>query len=216
MKTRTYSICLLAVGWLTATGGTGWAVTNHVDVLAVQELPRLQRLVTSQNLALMGFQSKQEVSIATVSVPGIDVRQVRLGDLREYRPSTNPSQLLQESDLRIYPVTVNGVTRSAITFGKYPSGWKPVSYGYAGLARLLTAARASSAAATGRPLEDFFAVQIRALNVIFLGYFDSDKLFLNPVVSDRTLRLFTGRAGSAEQVFRSLVPAAQQHNGLPR
>lgn len=215
MTARTIKI--LAIAWLAViTSGTAWGATNSTDLAAINELPRLRKLVTQKNFALMGFQTTQEVYVATVSLPPVEVRQVRVQDLSTYQTSKDPSILLQPTRMRIYPVVVTNETRCSIAFAEYPGGWRPVSYGYSRLSQLLTKARADSATTTGLPLDQFFGVQVRGLNALFLGYFVNGKLVLNTLIGDVTLGVVAGQTKPAEQIFAALVPAAQHQNGLPR
>ena len=205
------------IAWLFgAAGSSAWGATNSTDALADAELPRLRQLVTSRNYALMGFHSSREVWAASISRPSFDVHQVRLDQLRVYSPTNDPTALLQPADLRIYPVTVKGQTRSSIMLGHYTNGWTAVGYGYPHLAKLLTGARAKRAVMTGLPLDKFFAVQVRALNVVFLGYYETNKLVVSSLLSDPAVNLIAGEARPAEQSFGALVPAAQQQQDLPR
>jgi hypothetical protein len=208
---------LLAIAWLALmTSASAWGATNSTDLAAINELPRLRQLVTHQNFALMGFQTTQEVYVATVSLPAIDVRQVVVHDLAVYQPLKNPSTLLQPATMRIYPVIVSNEIRCSITFAEYPQGWKPVSYGYSNLAQLITRARADAAGAIGLSLDQFFAVQVRGLNALFLGYYVNNQLMLTTLIADSTLGLIGGQTKPADQIFAALVPAAQHQNGLPR
>lgn len=187
------------------------------DAVAEAALTRMRKLVTPQNYALMGFSSSNEIYAATLNKLAFDVHQVRFDKLKTYVLADDPKPLIEPASTRIYPVTVLRETRSSITLGRYQNDWKPVAYGNPNLARLLTDSRAALVVQTHLAPENFFVVQLRALNAVFLAYTLKNQLILSPIVTDPSLNLVAGTTNSAAQVFATIVPMAQQQNpGLPR
>ena len=59
-------------------------------------------------------------------------------------------------------------------------------------------------------------VHVAALNLYFLGYRVDGRLMLTPLESHSTYKLEGGAVLRADQVFATLAPVAQRHNGLPQ
>ena len=61
-----------------------------------------------------------------------------------------------------------------------------------------------------------FQVRIPAFNLVFVGYVDSGRLMLTPVVDTQRYGLTAGTAVAADQVFARVKPDAERDPGLPR
>ncbi len=176
---------------------------------AVRALDTFRKLVNEQNYRAMGFDSVSEVRSATIGQPLVEFY-VRLDKLREYRPGGNPVSLLDGGDKVIYPVLVGQQVRSSIVLARDSSGWAAASYGGPNATKLLY--RTKAAVGGGQ----YFAVNVLALGLHFLGTRQQGNLVLAPLLDDQQGRWKAGAILPADRVFGPLVEDAKAYNGLPR
>jgi hypothetical protein len=172
---------------------------------AANGLATLQKLVTAQNYQAMGFESMDEVKSAALGQP-LAVFSIGLSQLREYHSGVDANSLLGASPDAIYPVMVNGQTRSSVTITKSDSGYMPSSFGNAAIVKGLSQYRQAA---------DSFVVRIPALNMYYLGNRVDNRLMLTSITVDTRLKLEPGKAVPADEVLSQLVPIAAAYNGLP-
>jgi hypothetical protein len=198
----------------TISGVVAGAVRDSQSV-ATQALSVFPKLVTEQNYKGMGFESADEARSAALGDPAVYFL-VRLDELRDYQPGSDPTRLLHSADRVLYPVLARQQVRSSVTLEKGKEGWKATSFGAPGFSKLVTRLRTESSASSGASVSSYFVVAVPALKVYFLGQMPNNRLTLTPLTDDASLGLKAGGAAPADQVFAQLVPAAKAHNGLPR
>jgi len=173
---------------------------------ATQALATFPKLITADNYQAMGFQSVDEVSRATLGDP-LPVFRVRLDQLQQYQPGSDPEKLLIDGNRVIYPVTVDQQVRSSIVVEGSNNDWKATNMGGPNLIKSLAQVRKE---------RTDFVVQVPALSLYFVARRVENQLTLTPIIKDPRFESFVpGRALSADQVFTAVLPAAKAHNGLP-
>ncbi|MDH5835264.1 hypothetical protein [Luteimonas kalidii] len=176
--------------------------------VAGKSLSTLSQLVTEQNYRAMGFESAGEAADATLGAP-IPVYLVQLDELRAYAGG-DPAALLRPLQQVVFPVNVDGATRSGITVENADKGWQASGFGSPALTRgLVDAIRASGAA---EPM----AVHVAALRTYFIGFHAGDgTLMFAPIRDEPEFEFRAGAAVPATQALLALRPAALRYNGLP-
>jgi hypothetical protein len=165
--------------------------------------------MTEENFAAMGFKSLEEAAEARLGEP-LPLFYVRLDQLQEYQPGSDPEGLLVNSERVIFPVTAKEEVRSSIVVEGAEDGWRAVDFGAPNLIGALSDVRQES----GREGSDF-AVWIPSLNLYFLGTRSDPGLSLTPILDDPRFEFVAGGTLSAYDVFTRLLPAARDSNGLP-
>ncbi|MEP0762054.1 MAG: SseB family protein [Chloroflexota bacterium] len=169
---------------------------------ADEALKTLEKLVTEENYAAMGFTSPDEVAQAQLGAP-MTVYRVQLDQLREYTPGeTDPAGLLVDVSRLLYPVTVGEEVRSSVAVEGPQGVWRGTDYGGPGLMKALSQYRQS---------EDDFAVHVGFLGLYFVGQRSEDGLWLTPLLDDPDLGFVAGEPLAAAEVFRALLPLAQEY-----
>jgi len=177
-------------------------------------LETLRQMVNATNYRAMGFDSVGDVGAAVLGDPLV-IFYVRLDLLREYQAQSDPRALLGGGERVLYPVLVRGQTRSSITVAHEGGSWKGVSFGGANGARLAWKILSESSKGAN-PAPPHFLVEVLALSVHFLGFEQSGKLMLVPLLNDPQQRWKAGVPRVANEVFAQLVVDARAYNGLPR
>jgi hypothetical protein len=113
------------------------------------------------------------------------------------------------------PVLAGGTVRSSVLLARRNGVWKPVAFGSPTLARALASVRAATAKRVERKTNAFFVIQVRALNVVFLGHFQGSELFVTPIVRDPRFGFEVGVTMPAKKALEVMLPAAKKHDGNP-
>ncbi len=188
---------------------------EKIRPVAEASITKLSKLVNEKNYRVMGFETPDEVRRATLGEP-LRIFMVRLDQLKQYQPGSDPNQLLSGGEQVIYPVVVEGQVRSSIKVEMIKGTWQPISYGGAKIAKLLSVSRKSVQKSTKLPETSHFVVRVPALNLYFLGYRANGVLMLTPILDYPAYDLKAGVTKPADKVFETILPAAKKHNGLPR
>jgi hypothetical protein len=176
---------------------------------AEQGLQALRALVDEQNYRDLGFESQNEAASATLGEP-LRVVLVRLDQLREFQPESDPSRLLTRTTEMIYPVLAGGQARCSITLTQEGGKWTAAAFGGAKLIRQITKVRNALV-----PSANIF-VKVPALNVYFIARQEEGAaagLMLTPLTDQPEYRMKEGVALPAKDAFSALVPAAKAHDG---
>ncbi|UCD63147.1 MAG: hypothetical protein JSW34_10380 [Candidatus Zixiibacteriota bacterium] len=191
---------------------------DTVRNVARSALPTLSQLVTAENLEAMGFASLEDVKKVALddSEPPLQVFMVRLDQLKEYEPGTDPTGIFSGGEMAYYPVTVGGKVRVAVGVERIEEKWQASSFGDASLIQMLTAIRRQSSDSTKVPARSYSVVKVPALNLHFLAYRTDTDLMLVPVQDDAQYKFKAGVAMPAGRAFENILPAAQAHDGSPR
>lgn len=191
------------------------AVAQESAAAARQSLPTLAELAKGDNAARMGFAAPGDAEKSELAAPLSDFI-VGLDDLRSWQPGTDPMSLLRPTGLVVYPVTTGGAVRSSVTLKKQDSAWQAVAFGAPAQSQAVAGARASVADKAKVAENKTFQVRIPAYNLVFVGYVDSGRLMLTPVVDTQRYGLSAGVAIAADQVFARIKPDAERDPGMPR
>lgn len=184
-----------------------------VSAVAVDRLKGL----AIEDFRLAGFASKEEVAAATAG-DALGIFVVRLDELKNFAPGTDPHKLLHPVSRVMVPVTVNGQVRSSVEMEKDAAGrWEAVSFGRPATAQIYSRVRTARALKARVQPADCFVVQIPALNLRFLGHHDARRtLVLVPFLDEAPYGLKAETAYDAAVVFGALKRHAQAHDGSPR
>jgi len=210
-------ILFLVILFLLVSHAPAQEVSIKIEKLkpvALQALETLGLMVNENNFMRMGFKSVQETKTAQLGTPFQEFT-IELGQLKTYEPGTNSDQLLDGGHIAYFPVNVQTETRSSIMLVKEKDQWKAVSYGSANLIKLLASNRNRLQRATGLPNSSFFVVRIPAMNLYFVGYRMNQQLMLSPILDNTEYKFKSGIPVSGEDAFRTLLPYARAHDGLP-
>ncbi len=215
LKRRTTLLVLVAVVLMVIVAGVAYVLLGREEEpdkeptgqdtpqqAAEEALKTLEELVTAENYAAMGFASPDEVAQAQLGAP-MTVYRVQLDQLREYAPGeTDPMALLVDVSRMLYPVTVGAEVRSSVAVEGPQGVWRGTDYGGPGLMKALS---------QYRQRDDDFAVHVGFLGLYFVGQRNEDGLWLTPLLDDPDLGFVAGEPLAAEEVFRALVPLAQEY-----
>ena len=175
---------------------------------ATQALATFRTLVNAQNYKDFGFESADELASARLGVP-LRVYFVRLDQLREYQPGSDPNRLLNDLNQMNYPVLSRDKVRSSVVVQQVDNRWRLSKLGQGGLAQQIAAVRKNPAGTVPDPTAQQFIVHVGALGLYFLGHREGDKLMLTPVTVPTGLNLRAGTPAPAEEVFAALLPLAR-------
>lgn len=189
--------------------------SEKIQKVASTALATFSELVTKENYKTMGFDSLNEVRTASPGDP-LRVFMVRLDQLQEYQPGSDPNKILSGGDRVIYPIEIGGQVRSSFVVAKVEERWEATNFGGANLIKMLTRARKAGADSTGLPISSYFVVRVPALNLYFIAHRADEVLMLSPMYDDRGYGFKVGVTLKAEEVFKAILPAAKGHDGLPR
>ncbi len=169
---------------------------------AEEALKILEKLVTRENYEAMGFTSPDEVAKAQLGAP-MTVYRVQLDQLREYSPGeTEPKSLLVDVSRALYPVTVDGEVRSSVAVEGSQGEWRGTDFGAPGLIKALSQYRQS---------DSDFVVHVGFVGLYFVGQQNEAGLSLTPLLDDPNLGFVAGEPLPADEVFRALLPIAQEY-----
>ncbi|UCG92728.1 MAG: hypothetical protein JSV97_03190 [candidate division WOR-3 bacterium] len=191
------------------------APLKELDKIASDALVTFSELVTKENYQAMGFASPDEVKVATLDVP-VRVFVVRLDELQKYEPGSDPSPLLSGGEHVIFPVAVEENVRSSIILEKVVEKWEVTGFGSPNLIKMITDVRKDETESTRLPAYFFFVVTVPAMNLYFVAHRIGEVLMLSPIRDEPLYGFKAGITMRADEVFEALLPAAQEHDGLPR
>jgi hypothetical protein len=187
---------------------------EKIKPAASKALDTFGGIITEQNYMQMGFKSTEEVKTAQLGVPFQEFM-VRLDQLQKYESGVDPNQLLSGGQIVYFPVNVQNETRSSIMMIKEKEHWKAISYGSANLVKLLSSTRSRLERTTDISISSFFVVRIPALNLYFVGYHKNQQLMLTPILDNTEYKFKSRIPISGQEVFKTLLPFAKSHDGLP-
>lgn len=217
-----------------------YAKKHNVDAdqAAKSSLDALKRLINAENAKNFGLETAEQVGALRLGEP-VTLFYVRADQLQDYKGDTDAGRLLLATNRKLYPVELNGTGKLIITVEKQSSGWRAVSIGDQDIAPSLTRIKRDKLtkieSGPGAVADDYFAVQVPAMHLTFLGYApppapggseeQKTKVMLTPLDSKQRIEstsAFTthflllnpsfsaeGKASkSANTVFKALAPNA--------
>ena len=186
---------------------------EKINKVALEALSTFGKLINKDNYKDMGFSSVDEVSKAKLGEP-IQVFMVQLDRLKKYQPGSDPVTLLSGGDRAIFPVMVKDQVRSSIVVEKVGEEWKATNFGGPTLVKMLSQARKNNVLSYEMPANSFYAVQVPALSLYYVGHMKDDVMMLTPLLDAPGVE--TGVPTSAKSVFELILPDAKEHDDLPR
>lgn len=214
MKIRILIYLILVMVVSQASAQEVFIKIEKIRPAASKALGTYRSIITEQNYMRMGFKSTEEVKTAQLGVPFQEFM-VRLDQLQKYEPSVDPNQLLSGGQIVYFPVNVQNETRSSIVMVKDKEQWKAISYGSTNLVKLLASTRSRLERTADISNSSLFVVRIPALNLYFIGYHKNQQLMLAPILDNAEYKFKSGIPISGQEVFRTLLPYAKSHDGLP-
>jgi len=208
--------------------GVGWAAalpisTNDIALARSQgsnSLASFTALITPRNYHLMGFHSAEEILQATNAEP-LAIYTVVHGNLTNYLPGVSFDSLLEPESLQvIIPIMVGAKVRSSTALRLQPGAspsWATVNWGQPRLIRNLMATYRNIPNGEIHADSLPFAVEIPALDIWFIGYYNTqNQLVLRSTVELRLGALTLSRHEIVpESAMFQLALIAQRYNGLP-
>jgi hypothetical protein len=193
-------------------GGTRGA--EAAQPVAAKALRTLGGLVNRENAQALGFDTPDQAKSAALGTP-LEQFLIGLNDLKKFEPGSDPNSLLAPSGVLTYPVLVGGSTRSSVTVSRSGGTWRATAFGSPSYVRALTEVRDRQQAAAGGSGVELFEVQVRSLNLSFVGRRDASQVTLIPIIDDARFGFKRGEAVSLADAVAKILPAARHHNGLP-
>lgn len=134
---------------------------------------------------------------------------IGLDQLREWDGS-DPMKLLRATGQFVYPITVDGRTKSSVTIAEVKGEWVAAAFGTPNEARARSAVHNNLIAEAPGGAKEFAQVRIPALRTTFMAFQGADGLVFTSLTSRQTLDLKTGALESASTVLKRLQPFARQ------
>jgi len=199
------SIALAMVVPTTLQGQTlQTAIPRQAQQAAAESLETLRALAApAENFAKLGLKESREAERARLGDPMPDYV-IDLTALRAWN-GDNPKSLLRPTGQFIYPITVDGVTRTSVTIARVNGEWTAASFGPPDEAQARSQIQNDLKAKSGQIIQ----VRVPALNAVFVARQADDTLKFTPVVSQPRFDLTAGRAEPAKQVLLRMQPAAK-------
>ncbi len=164
--------------------------------------------LAEKNYRELGFESPKEALEIQVGFP-LREFMVRLDQLKEYRAESDPRNLLGSGNEYMFPVTVGKEVKSSFSAAKVGDKWVLVSFGSPNRTKLVMTVLNQSISEK-RPVASFFLVKVPALYYHFLGFREDGKIFLIPLLDDKSLELSAGKPLPAEKVFEAMASLARK------
>jgi hypothetical protein len=182
--------------------------------LARKSLGDLSQVARKIDIKSIGFDDQKQVGEAKLGVPISDYL-IRLDELKEYPVGRPATELMHATGRLLYPLEVGGKARSAVTLSLSQENWQLESFGSANQISMVTGLREALARKEGRTAQELFQVRVPALQLLFVGFERSSKIYLAPLFNMPSYGLKKGETYQAEKVLERLVEAAKWHNGDP-
>lgn len=183
------------------------------QIAANNELQSLLQSVNHSNYKSLGFQSEAEAAQATLG-PSMSVINLSIDKLSQFQPGDEPGRMIGNPDQILYPVVVNGVTRTGIAIKATGPFW----YGGGNHSEFveLDTLRADKAVLLGVDKSNFYLLRVAALNEQFLATYSHGYLMLVAVHDDSFAGLKAGEMARAQDVFAKLGGYARQLKNAPK
>jgi hypothetical protein len=152
----------------------------------------------------LGFRSANEATDASMKIgPAIAVMSIGIERLKDYSPGRDLAGLFKPTDQFIYPITVEGKVRSAITVKKMrkTGQWKAIAFGAYG---------APLAAEQLNILDSAFIVRLYELELWFLGTLSGQELMLFPIKLAPEHGISIGKPENGRDVLTKLAEEAKR------
>jgi len=155
----------------------------------------------------LGLDVAGEASKATVGGGLVDYM-IGLYPLREW-DGTDPMKLLRATGQYVFPITVDGKTRSSVTVARVKDEWVPAAFGAPNEARARSDAKDNLATQAPGGAKEFAQVRVPALRTIFIAFEASDGLQFTSLTSRPEFGLEPGKPELAVTVLKRLQPFAR-------
>ncbi len=188
------------------------AASHALEILKSPEFFRMET-GGEERARNLGFESAAEVADVTFGKP-LQLKQVGLNQLKEFRPKDDPNSLLIDSHTIIFPLYVKGKIRSSLTVSDIGNRntWRQTERGIPLLIRTIEDLR-KKFPETDEP----FLVTNQGISVRFLGNGTGDNFMLIPLdtYTFETVALPAGQVLPARKVFAALAAVAAKRLAQP-
>lgn len=189
---------------------------KEIQTAASEGLVNFSKVIAKQNnYREMGFESPNELGKMALGEP-LQIFMIPLDELKKYKQGQDVFGMLRGGNHVLYPVLVNNQIRSSVTVAEKDKRWKAVSFGSPLIVKMLDKTRMDSREITKLPSVSYFVVEVPALNLFFIAYRDGVEMLFTPVMDDEKYGFKSGGSMPAGKVLTAIVPAAVEHDGLPR
>ena len=185
------------------------SIPDQVSVAANKSLETFRALAAGpEDTRTLGLNAPGEASQADVGSPMADFM-IDLTALKNW-DGNDPTKLLRATGQYVYPINVDGETRTSVTIAKVRGEWKPAIFGSPDEAQARSQVRksvASNAPGGGSPIVQ---VRVPAFNAVFVAQQTKDQLDFTPLESLPDLGIKAGDTEPAKQVLLKLQPIAKE------
>lgn len=189
---------------------------KEIQAAASEGLMSFSKVASKEeNYRALGFESPNELGKMTLGEP-LQMFMIPLDELKKYRSGQDVFEMLRGGNHVLYPVLVDNHIRSSITVAEKEKKWKAVSFGSPMMVKMLDKTRTQSIETTKLPSISYFVVEVPSLNLFFIAHREGVEMFFAPVMDDPQYGFRAGATIPAGKALTAIVPAAVEHDGLPR
>lgn len=184
------------------------------------EVPEAAHAAANKSLKTLRSLSAPDAAVTVdgVSPTGLDANAklgaplqdyvIGLTSLRDWS-GKNPLTLLRSTGQFVYPIVVEGSTKTSVTIAKVKGDWTAAIFGSANEARARSRIQEMLNAKAPGGNANVIQVRIPALNVTFIGQENSGDVQFTPLYSRPNLGVEAGKTEAAESVLLRLRSAAK-------
>lgn len=155
----------------------------------------------------LGLDAPGEASKASVGEAVVDYM-IGLNPLRDW-DGADAMALLRPTGQFVYPITIDGETKSSVTIAQVKGEWVAAAFGSPTEAKARSSVKDSQSQGPGASKE-YAQVRIPALRATFLASQGPGGLEFTPLTSRPEVGLIAGQPASATEVLRRLQPIAKR------
>lgn len=186
----------------------GLPVTDDLHETAQVAINDYYQLVDKQNYQDLGFKSLDELNRMELGIP-IPVYFINLEDLRQFVADSDPNDLIKQPKEILYPIEIEGEIRCSLALSQRDGEWQTESFGRPKLSRAVIRMREQHASNSAYEIPDYFALEIPAMYLIFVGHHEGDEVMLTHVHEHKDLNFTAGETEPARDVFAKLAKTAK-------
>ncbi|WP_139024875.1 hypothetical protein [Bradyrhizobium sp. STM 3843] len=163
---------------------------------------------TPTQFKTLGLDAPGQASQASVGGAVVDYM-IGLDSLRDW-DGGDPIKLLRPTGQFVYPITVDGKTKSSVTIAQVKGEWVAAAFGTANEARARSDLKENLTSQAPGGAQEFAQVRVPALRTTFMAFDGSDGLFFASLTSRPEFGLEPGKLEAASTVLRRLQPFAKR------
>ena len=179
---------------------------------AKKALETFKELITEDTYDQLGFKTVSEKTQIALG-ERIPFYHIGFDQIQNFEKDHNPNDLLNHQAEYFFPVLVEDSIRSSISFKNYDGIWKTAQYGRSNFTKAIAIVRAEQAKEHQKGHDEYFAIHIPALYLIFISHFEEDVLMMRPVYEDDRIGLISSETLPATEALSQVSEYADIHKG---